>query len=445
MLNQQKVLLYLKGFSLAILMLAQVSFSIPFDKIIAIVDKEIILHSDLEEMMELYKNQPMFIEMDDNKKMGFILEKLIDEKIILTIAERDTTIELSKAEIDHSAKNYLQQLYDQNGGEFNFEDILYKSKGISLAEFKKTINEQMREQRLKQKLQEKYLGKMEPTALQVKKFYNEYKDSLPKLRDNYKISHLEYSIFPDKKLLKKAYDKCDSLIKLLDKGESFELLAKRHSDDPSGRDGGDLGFMKKGTLDNDYEKSAFTLKEGDYTSRPVHTALGYHVIKVTGKKDTEIKTSHILIRVLPTFNDTLKTYQYLDSLARVSKEKNNFSKLAGKLSEDKETRMSGGSMGWFTNISLESTYKDIVDTLVIGGVSEPMFIDGKYHLFRLDDKSDERGLTLEDDWNQISMLAKNKLLTEKLQGFLEKWKKEVNVQNLSSHYVSGDALIFKSE
>jgi len=102
-------------------------------------------------------------------------------------------------------------------------------------------------------------------------------------------------------------------------------------------------------------------------------------------------------------------------------------------------------MGWFTSLSLEGIYRDIVDTLSIGEVSEPIFIDGKYHLFRLDNKLDERELTLEDDWSQINLLAKNQLFSKKLEGFLEKWKKEVNVQNLSGFYVSGDALIFKSE
>jgi len=321
---QKKTFLISHSTLLLVLMISHSLFPMAFDKIVAIVDKEIILHSDLMEMKELYQNQPIFKDLNEEQKMGYILDKLINEKIMTTIAERDTSIELSDGELDHSTKNYLQQLYDQNGGELNFEEILEKSKGITLAEFKKQMREQMRQQRLKQKLQEKYMGRMEPTNLQVKKFYQQYKDSLPKLRDNYKISHIEYSINPDKVLLKNAYKKCDSLINLLDKGESFDLLAKRYSDDPSGKEGGDLGFMKKGTLDSDYEKFAFILQEGDHTIRPVRTSLGYHVIKVTSKKDTEIRTSHILIRVIPTYDDTVRTFKYLDSLGKLSIEKKQF-------------------------------------------------------------------------------------------------------------------------
>jgi len=116
MILQEKHHYFLQCILLAVLLIIQNSFSLAFDKIIAIVDKEIILHSDLEEMKELYQNQPVFQDMDDEKKLGFILEKLINEKIMLTIAQRDTTIELSEGELDHSSKNYLQQLYDQNGG-----------------------------------------------------------------------------------------------------------------------------------------------------------------------------------------------------------------------------------------------------------------------------------------------------------------------------------------
>lgn len=66
----------------------------------------------------------------------------------------------------------------------------------------------------------------------------------------------------------------------LDKGEKFEDLAKEASKDPSGQNGGDLGWFGEGQMVPEFEKAAFALKEGE-VSEPVKSEFGYHIIKVT--------------------------------------------------------------------------------------------------------------------------------------------------------------------
>lgn len=82
------------------------------------------------------------------------------------------------------------------------------------------------------------------------------------------------------KSLKKARD----IKKKLDKGEDFEDLAKLHSDDKeSALRGGDLGFVFKGILPEEFEKKAFELQVGKI-SKPVKTKFGYHIIKIEERK-----------------------------------------------------------------------------------------------------------------------------------------------------------------
>ena len=66
-------------------------------------------------------------------------------------------------------------------------------------------------------------------------------------------------------------------------GKSFEKLAQKHSQCPSGRNGGDLGFFSRGKMVPEFEKAAFNLEHGQ-VSEPVRTQFGYHLIKVTGKR-----------------------------------------------------------------------------------------------------------------------------------------------------------------
>lgn len=75
----------------------------------------------------------------------------------------------------------------------------------------------------------------------------------------------------------------ESLKSRIDKGESFETLAKEYSKCPSGQKGGDLGFFEKGQMVPEFEKAAFSLPVGK-VSEPVQTQFGWHLIKVTDKK-----------------------------------------------------------------------------------------------------------------------------------------------------------------
>ncbi|MES2769380.1 MAG: peptidylprolyl isomerase [Bdellovibrionota bacterium] len=71
----------------------------------------------------------------------------------------------------------------------------------------------------------------------------------------------------------------DLLGKIKD-GKTFEELAQKFSKCPSGDQGGDLGFFKKGMMVPEFEAAAFALNTGE-TSKPVKTQFGFHLIKRT--------------------------------------------------------------------------------------------------------------------------------------------------------------------
>ena len=68
----------------------------------------------------------------------------------------------------------------------------------------------------------------------------------------------------------------------LEKGASFDKLAKQYSICPSGKRGGNLGSFSRGQMVKPFEKAAFTLKVGETTNEPVKTQFGYHIIKRLG-------------------------------------------------------------------------------------------------------------------------------------------------------------------
>ena len=89
-----------------------------------------------------------------------------------------------------------------------------------------------------------------------------------------------------KKAEEEALKTAKEVIKKLDNGEKFDDLAKKYSSDESNKDkGGDLGYFNKGVMVSEFEEAAYKLKLNKYTTEPVKTKFGYHIILKTGEKE----------------------------------------------------------------------------------------------------------------------------------------------------------------
>lgn len=71
----------------------------------------------------------------------------------------------------------------------------------------------------------------------------------------------------------------EDLLKRLQKGEEFEKLAQKNSVCPSSSRGGDLGLLKAGQADEDFEEASLKIKIGEVSASPIRTKFGYHIIK----------------------------------------------------------------------------------------------------------------------------------------------------------------------
>jgi peptidyl-prolyl cis-trans isomerase C len=77
-----------------------------------------------------------------------------------------------------------------------------------------------------------------------------------------------------------SLDEAQNLIKQINEGEDFELLARSHSKCPSGKNGGDLGSFRRGQMVQPFEDVSFDLEVGGL-SAPIQTQFGYHLINRT--------------------------------------------------------------------------------------------------------------------------------------------------------------------
>jgi len=398
------------------------------DRIVAVVGDQIILESELEMQFQLYVSQTG-IEIKDEKDRDRLkrqlLDQMINDKLLLLAAKKDTTIEVTSREVEEAVKNQLKKIKSEFSEEA-FEAQL-KAEGLTESELKKKYREQIRNQMMIDRLIASKLSKVSVSTREVRDFYQTYQDSIPEQPEAVKLSHILLKIKPSPQTLDSLRRKAEMVLELAKRGEDFARLASLYSDDPSAREGGDVGFFKKGDMIPKFEEVAFALNPGEI-SRIVETEFGYHIIKVEEKKDDMVHARHILILVAPSRRDSLRVEKLADSLYQKLMEGADFSELAKQFSADEESRKMGGELGWYPVAQMSPEFKKGIEGLKIGEISPPLKSQFGVHILKVLDRREQRKLTLEEDWDTIKDMVRRKKTNELVAEWVERMRKETYVE-----------------
>ena len=415
---------------LACVALASLAGAAPvlMDGVAAVVDGKPIMRSEFMNNLYQFQETPEGAAMSEAQQKDYVLERLIEEKVLLSRIDRDSIV-ISNSEVDQRVTAHLSQLAaSQNIDLATLEKAVRAQLGMSMAQYRDQLSKQIRSHMAITRVRQMQVGSISPTKKEVEAFYKAYKDSLPRQYNCVLLSHIQIPIVPDSMIVDSVRNVAEALIDSLNLGISFELLAKNHSQDTSAAKGGDLGYFKRGLLDPAFERALDQLKNGQYAVTPVKTNQGWHIARVLGRKEDGVRSAQILLRTIPTAKDSADVIARADSIKKVVKTKEDFVAAAKKFSEDKSSNFRGGLLGWYQKNEMEPAYVDPVANLNVGEVSEPVLIDGAYHLFRLDDARQIRELTMDEDYGKIENLAANHLENEKLETLVKKWRQEVHVE-----------------
>ncbi|MCS5596076.1 MAG: peptidylprolyl isomerase [Alphaproteobacteria bacterium] len=140
---------------------------------------------------------------------------------------------------------------------------------------------------------DEYKARLEDTKKQIARavfIENQVNDritdeALKAAYDEYAAEQKSVEELSARHILVGSEDEAKEIIAALDGGKDFAELAKEKSTGPSGENGGDLGYFKKGDMVPAFEEAAFKLEKGAYTKAPVQTQFGFHVIKVEDKRN----------------------------------------------------------------------------------------------------------------------------------------------------------------
>lgn len=398
------------------------------DYIVAVVDNDVILYSDVMEGVKLFSIQAP--EADEADLMDDILSNMIDTRIIIASARRDSVL-IPTDQIDNAVRQTTDQYRERFGSQEALEQLVADS-GMSMRDWHRLLRQQKEDELLQRKLEEERFGEIRVTGLEVAEFYEANKDSLPVKPVQVEVSHIMMTIHPDDERESELRTRAEEIKRRIDAGADFADLAQRFSEDlNSARLGGDLGFFTRGTFMSAFEDAAFQLAPGEI-SDIIRTDVGYHIIKLEERDGEQIRVRHILIQVPRLPEDEARTIETLSFLReRILQGDESFEDAARKYSEDIESSEAGGYLGEFYMDQVLPQYQTVLDTLPIGSVSEPIKIEAQnsttFHLMHLTKRVGGGKLTLDEDFRQITMLAKQDKWNEVRRRWLSDLRQEVHI------------------
>lgn len=407
------------------------------DKVQIIVDDKIILHSDIENQINL-----MAKDLKDNgDSRCYLIEQLVINKVMTSQAVLDS-IPLTDEEVDSELDRKINYYVSMLGSKKMFEE--YYNKPIEA--IKEDFRDDIRDQMLAQRMQNKIIEGLSVTPAEVRDFFNDIpKDSLPFYNTEFEVSQIIVKVKIGERQQQLALDKILDLKKRAEEGEEFSLLATLYSEDPgSAAEGGELGLMPRGTFVPEFEAAAYKLKDGEI-SDIVKTQFGYHLIKLNKRIGDQIDCSHILVRSQATNKDLSDAKDKADSVRNAIQNKTiTFFEAVKLYSEDESSKSNGGRILNFQTGStimepeqMEPALYKMIEKIDIDSVTavEPyQSQDGSYafRFAKVDSKVAPHEANLKQDYTKIMEAAK----TEKEQRIIHEW---VNRRSKKSYiYINED-------
>lgn len=259
------------------------------DRIIAVVDREIITESELAERVTLTALQNR-LEKSDPGLRKQILDAMVSEKLILAQALLDS-VTVTEEEVTDALEQQLQNLIRQAGSEQRVEQFY----GMPLSRIRREYRDDLRKQLLVQRVRQTREADIHVTRREVEEFFSTYQDSLPRVPDQYQLSNIFIVPKADSGMEQQTKMKLQTLLDSIRAGGDFQDFARRYSQDGTASSGGNLGWAKRGTFVPEFERVAFSLPEGG-VSNIVQTEFGFHVIQLIerrGESVNEIGRAHV--------------------------------------------------------------------------------------------------------------------------------------------------------
>ncbi len=403
----------------------QAQQEILLDRVASVVENKIVLMSDVVLAANAVAAQrqinPNTNPIVYKKILESSRESMVEQLLIIEMAEQDS-VEILDKDIDKALNQQIDNIIAQTGS----KELAEAALGKKISDFKRSYRDDMRGKLLAEKYTSSLTTSISVSRGDVIDFFNAYKDSIPPFPTLYKTHHILIEVKSSEESIKNSFDKAKDIKNKILSGEiSFDDAAKTYSADPGSKEqGGNLGYVPRGTFVKEFDKVVFTVEKNIITE-PVKTQYGHHLIEVLERTGEKVLARHILIRTETTDLDKKKTYNTINNIKNNINNYDDFYKAAANFSDDKTSNTSGGFLGM---IDLEyyqvPELKKEISTIKTKTISNPIETDFGYHLIWVDEIQEGGPPLLETNWLKLEEMALNK----KKSDWYEKWINKIKSQ-----------------
>lgn len=395
------------------------------DRIVAIVEEDVILRSELD--LAVRSIQARYADRRSQLPPLDVLERQVLESLVLL------RLQLQRAESggirigDGEVEQAIARIAEQNRISIDQMRQQLARDGMEFSEFRRTLRDEMTAQRLRQNIIQSRVN-VSDTEIDILLASNSLK------RGQVRVALLLVAVPQGaaQEQIDTARKKVEGIRDLLVRGEmEFGAAAIRYSDAPNALEGGDIGWRSFDEIPPLYANLLQGMKVGD-VSQPLRDQNGFTLAKLVDAREeaqenvTEYKARDILIRKNELV-DSAAAKAKIDELRARIEAGEDFAALAREHSEDDMTRANGGDMGWFQAYAWGNAVGDTIMRLKDGELSQPFESDIGWHLIqRLESR--EQDVTEEVLRNRARETIARRKSDEEFDRFLRQLREESFVE-----------------
>jgi peptidyl-prolyl cis-trans isomerase SurA len=394
------------------------------DQVVAIVDDDVILASELRERVSALTQSMQSRGMDlppEDEIIRETLDRLILESIQLQLGLR-VGVRISDQQLDAA----IEGIAAQNGMSVEqFREAL-EQQGQSYA----GMREQVRREMIIQRVQAGNVNqRIQITPKEVDNFLAT-EDGRKLTQAEYHLLHALLPVSPEAspEQVAAAQAQVEKLLRQIRAGQPFEQVI-RSSTGQYTFSGGDLGWRKTEDLPSLFANVAPSMAKGA-TSDPIRSASGFHLIYMQDKRGGEqivnqTKARHILVKPSEILTDE-QARDLVASLRARALADEDFGDLAREFSEDIGSAAEGGELGWTSPGQMVPEFEQAMNDTPVGAISEPVRTQFGWHIVLVEDRR-QQDMTSEALRNKAADFLHKRKYQEELDAWLQQVRDEAFV------------------
>jgi peptidyl-prolyl cis-trans isomerase SurA len=355
------------------------------DRIVAVVNKEVITYSELAEAVAGAERQ--LKRMNTPAPPRSILERQVLERLIVDKAQlqlaRETGLRVDELQVDRA----VERIADSNKMTLaDFRKAL-EADGLSFAVWRGDVRDQMLMSRLREREVD---NRVIVSDGEVDNFLEQAKSRGAGGQD-YNIAHILIRV-PEQaspERIEEARRRAEKALAEIRSGASFAQVAASYSDAPDALQGGALGWRSHDRLPELFAGALAALNPGD-VSAVLRSPAGFHVLKLVERRGAgpaegavlQTRMRHILIRTNEAVSESDALRRLSNLRERIVTGGEDFAALARVHSED-GTAARGGELDWIYPGDTVPEFERAYMALRVGEVSQPVRTQFGYHLIQV--------------------------------------------------------------